>query len=140
MTYIPAEIRKLVFVRAGNCCEYCLMGREDRLIPYQIDHIISIKHGGTNDDDNLCLACYKCNGFKGSDIASRDPETGDPVFLFHPRKQHWENHFRLDGAEIEPLTPEGRITVFLLRLNSTDRIKQRSALIKVGRYPCKTEE
>ena len=107
MTYVSAELRRLVIERAGGCCEYCRMQTVDRLLPFDIDHIIAEKHGGATDADNLCLACYRCNSFKGSDIASADPETGKATFLFHPRQQRWEAHFRLNEAMIEPLTPEG---------------------------------
>jgi hypothetical protein len=137
---ISAQLRREVIERAGNCCEYCRMARDDRLIPFHIDHIMAIKHGGTDEADNLCFACYKCNGFKSSNIASIDPETGQPVLLFHPRQQQWDEHFGLDdSAEIVPLTPEGRVTVFLLRMNDNSRIHQRRMLIELGRYPCTKE-
>jgi hypothetical protein len=136
MTYIPAELRRLVFERAGGCCEYCRMHTEDRLLPFEIDHVIAEKHGGATSADNLCLACYRCNGFKGSDIASADPVTGLAAFLFHPRRQRWTDHFRLNDAVIEPLTPEGRITVAILRLNLPVVVAQRMVLIAEGRYPC----
>ena len=137
MTYISAELRRQVIDRAGGCCEYCLMNTKDRLLPFEIDHIISEKHGGLTDSENLCLACYRCNGFKGSDIASADPETGEATFLFHPRRQRWETHFQLNDATIEPLTPEGRVTVLIIRLNLPVQIAQRIALIEKGHYHCK---
>jgi 5-methylcytosine-specific restriction endonuclease McrA len=136
MTRIPVELRRQVIERAGGCCEYCRMKVADRLLPFEIDHIIAEKHGGATNPDNLCLACYRCNSFKGSDIASADPETGEATFLFHPRQQRWEDHFRLDNAVIKPLTAEGRVTMFLLRLNLSIQIVQRTALIAEGRYPC----
>lgn len=136
MTYIPAELRRQVVQRAEGCCEYCLMRAADRLLPFEIDHIISEKHGGATEADNLCLACYRCNGFKGSDIASADPLSGEATFLFHPRQQRWQNHFRLDTAIITPLTAEGRVTVFVLKLNLPIQVAQREALIPSGLYPC----
>lgn len=137
MTPVSSEARQFVTQRAANCCEYCLMAQDDRLIPFHIDHIIAIKHGGTDDTDNLCLACYKCNGFKGTDLASIDPETNKLEKLFNPRVQSWDEHFRLNESdEIEPLTAEGRVTVFLLRLNDANRIQQRRMLIALRRYPC----
>ena len=139
MTYIPAELRSQVIERAGGCCEDCRMRIEDRLLPFEIDHIITEKHGGVTDGDNLCIACYRCNSFKGSDIASADPETGDATFLYHPRQQRWEDHFQLVDAVIEPLTPEGRVTAFLLRFNMPIHVAQREALIKEGLYPCQAE-
>jgi 5-methylcytosine-specific restriction endonuclease McrA len=139
MTYIPAELRRQVIERAGGCCEYCRMQIVDRLLPFEIDHIIAEKHGGTTDIDNLCVACYRCTSFKGSDIASADPETGNATYLYHPRQDRWQDHFQLDNAVITPLTPEGRVTTFILRLNMPIHIAQRDALIKEGRYPCEPQ-
>ena len=136
MTYIPAELRRLVTERAGGCCEYCHISRDDHTLPSEIDHIISEKHRGATVADNLCLSCWDCNNAKGSDIASADPQTGQPTFLFHPRRQRWEDHFRLEGGVIVPLTPEGRVTAFLLRLNDPERVAERDILVTLGRYPC----
>ena len=134
---IPDSIRQLVKDRAGNCCEYCRIGEVNRLIPFQVEHIIARKHQGTDQPDNLCLACYKCNSFKGSNIAAIDPETGQASLLFHPRKQVWEDHFQLrEKRTITPLTPEGRTTVAVLRLNDANRLQQRQMLMQQGTYPC----
>jgi len=107
-----------------------------RLLPFEIDHIISEKHAGATISENLCLACYRCNSYKGSDIASTDPLTGAATYRFHPRQQVWEAHFQLDEAILKPLSPEGRVTVFLLRFNVASQIAQRKALIMEKRYPC----
>jgi hypothetical protein len=137
MTYISAALRRFVVERAGNCCEYCLVHQANRLLTYEVDHIIAEKHGGPTEADNLCLSCYICNGYKGSDLSSVDWDgTGEVVPLFNPRKREWSQHFRLNGARIEPLTPEGRVTVFLLRLNSDEHIAERNGLLRLGRYPC----
>jgi hypothetical protein len=84
----------------------------------------------------LALSCSRCNLFKGSNIAAADPETGNPTFLFHPRRHGWDEHFELHGAVIHPLTSEGRVTVFLLRLNLSERIEERELLVELGVYPC----
>lgn len=57
--------------------------------------------------------------------------------MYHPRRHRWDDHFRLDGPIIEPLTVEGQVTVFLLRLNSSVRVEQRTLLLRLGRYPCR---
>lgn len=124
--------------RAGNCCEYCRMAESARLVGFQIDHIIAIKHGGKDEDHNLCLACYKCNIHKGSNIAAADPQTKQATFLFHPRQQIWHDHFRLNpDATITGLTPEGRATVVVLGFNDDKRVKQRLGEMAVGDYPCR---
>lgn len=94
------------------------------------------KHRGLTESQNLCLSCFDCNKAKGSDVAAADPVTGLATFLFHPRNHPWADHFHLNGTVIEPLTPEGRVTVFLLDLNSDERIVERSNLIRLQRCPC----
>lgn len=136
MTYIDAPLRRLVIDRAGNCCEYCLLEQDDSPFSFHIEHIISEKHDGTTSADNLCLSCPECNAYKGSDIGSIDRNTGLLTPLFNPRTQRWTDHFRLEEAQIIPLTAESRVTVFLLRLNDPERLAERALLLRLNRYPC----
>lgn len=46
-TYISKELRNLVAQRASYLCEYCLVAEVHRSSRYQVDHIISEKHGGS---------------------------------------------------------------------------------------------
>ena len=102
---------------------------------HEIDHIISRKHAGTTTPANLAFACFLCNRYKGSDVACLDPATGLAVRLFHPRKDRWEEHFRIAGSVLEPLTSVGSATTRLLRLNTGPRVMERRALQSLGRYP-----
>jgi len=136
MTYISVELRRLVVKRAGNCCKYCLISQEDKPFSFHVDHAIAEKHGGATDSNNLCLSCSRCNTAKGSDIGSVDPDTGNLTWLFNPRRHNWSEHFRLNGSLIEPPTPDGRVTVFLLQFNRVEQVTERSGLIQLGRYPC----
>lgn len=113
------------------------ISREYLLNLLEIDHIYAKKHGGSDQESNLSASCYECNRHKGTDLASIDEMTGNIIPLFHPRNQNWYDHFRLNGAWIEPLTPEGRVTVRLLQLNKDIHIVRRTRLIKLGRYPIK---
>lgn len=135
MTYISADLRRLVAERAGDCCEYCLISQDDSFFPFEVDHIISEKHGGETIPENLCLSCPNCNAHKGSDIGSIDRETDRLTPLFNPRQQAWGEHFRLEGALIQPLTPEGRVTVTLLMINHPDRVAERQVMLRLNRYP-----
>lgn len=134
--YIPADLRQLVIERSRECCEYCRIHQSDNSTLYHIEHIIARSHGGKTESGNLAYSCSHCNLFKGTNIAAADPNTGQPTFLFHPRLDVWEEHFRLDKAMIVPLTPEGRATILVLHLNDWQRVEQRSMLIQIGRYPC----
>jgi hypothetical protein len=105
------------------------------VLVHEIDHVIAEKHGGATEMNNLAYACAQCNRFKGSDIATIDPQTGQIAPLFNPRTQSWREHFDLDGAVIMARSPSGRATERLLQLNQVDRILLRRELIKTGRYP-----
>jgi len=126
--------RRLVAERANYRCEYCLLDEDDAYYPHQLDHIISRKHGGLSDTDNLAYSCVRCNAWKGSDIGSLDPRTGRLIALFHPRRQRWTAHFAWRGFTIEPLTVEGEVTTRLLKLNLDKRVAERRLLMMLGRF------
>ena len=135
LTRISAALRKEVRERAGERCEYCLFAESQAFFPHEPDHLIAQKHGGKTASENLALACFDCNRFKGSDIASVDPASGELVALFNPRTQTWSEHFHVQGGQIVPLTPVGRVTERLLRLNLPARLEVRNRLAALTLYP-----
>jgi 5-methylcytosine-specific restriction endonuclease McrA len=135
MTYVAAPLRSLVRERARERCEYCLFPDTAGFYPHEIDHVIAEKHGGRTIEDNLCLSCWVCNRHKGSDLTSIDPQTEAITPLFHPRRDRWEDHFRLAGGVIEGTTPQGRTTARMLHFNDPDQVELRAALIVLGQYP-----
>jgi len=135
MSWIPVTMRAAVRERAAGRCEYCLVSDEDVLIPHEPDHVVAEQHGGETSEQNLAFACFHCNRFKGPNLASMDPDTRQLAQLFLPRAQVWSEHFALNAGRIVGLTPTGRATVFLLRLNSPARMRLREALMTAGRYP-----
>ena len=68
--WINAELRQTIADRANHLCEYCLIAKADTFYGCQVDHIISLKHGGSSELDNLAYACASCNRAKGSDVGS----------------------------------------------------------------------
>jgi len=138
-TRVSPDVRRQVIQRAGNVCEYCLLYQGFAASAHQLDHVISEKHGGPTSAENLALSCTLCNRRKGSDIGAIDPETGSLTPLFNPRTQNWCDHFRLDGIRLVGLSPEGRATVELLKLNSFERLVERSELMRAGRFPPQCE-
>ncbi len=86
---VSAALRRLVAERANFLCEYCLIHEEDTFFGCQVDHIISIKHGGLSEPENLAYACPFCNRSKGSDIGSIVAGTGSLCRFFDPRRDHW---------------------------------------------------
>jgi len=132
---ISPALRKDVRERAKGYCEYCLLPEAQAYFPHEPDHIIATKHGGPGTFDNLAWACFDCNRFKGSDIASIDPDSHELTQIFNPRTQEWSAHFSIDGGIIRPLTAIGRVSVIVLKLNLPSRVEVREILASVGRYP-----
>jgi hypothetical protein len=93
----------------------------------QIEHVVPRKHHGSDDLDNLALACTECNLHKGSDLTGIDPDTGKIVRLFNPRLDRWDEHFAWDGLRIAGRSPIGRTTIRLLQLNGPARLRVRRA-------------
>jgi len=133
---MDANTRNLVRVRAGRCCEYCRLPEHgDPYATFHIEHIIARQHGGDDDPTNLAWSCSRCNHRKGTNLSSRDPDTGRIVELFHPRQQAWHDHFAIRGAQVVGLSPSGRATVRLLNMNDGRRARLRRELIDQGEYP-----
>lgn len=132
---MAAVLRLAVRQRAEGRCEYCRFHEEDFLFEHEPDHIIAAQHGGASVPENLAWACSRCNRRKGTNLSSVDPDSGTVVALFHPRQDNWGEHFTLEGPRIVGLTPTGRATVFLLQLNSDERVRIRRQLQRAGRYP-----
>ena len=115
MTYAPAAVPGGVF--EGNPAPRTVQGTLKEKLPTLLRH-----------------TRRRCNRRKGPNVGSFDPLTGILVPLFNPRTHTRTSHFEWDGATIQPLTPEARATVRILRLNDADRVAERQRLMEVGSY------
>ncbi len=87
--------------------------------------------------DNLALACESCNLFKSNSVAGKDEIEAGQIFLFHPRRDLWEQHFvfESESANIQGLTAIGRVTIARLNLNSPFQVRARRQWMRLGLYP-----
>ncbi|MCF8280561.1 MAG: HNH endonuclease [Bacteroidales bacterium] len=119
--------------RASHTCEYCLLPQKASFFVFQIEHVISKKHGGSNDIQNLAYSCPICNRNKGTDLGTL---SGNPPILtrfFHPRNDIWLHHFSLDtSGEFLPKTEVGSATIMALDMNNIESIIDRKKLIQAG--------
>ena len=124
------KTRQFVRQRAEDRCEYCRLRQEHApLWRHQIEHIIAIKHDGTDDLENLAWTCVRFNLSKSSNLSGIDNVSGQVVELFNPRAQNWSDHFAYQGAKIVGLTPTGRATVAVLNMNEPKRLELREELL-----------
>lgn len=61
---LSKKTRFEVFKRDSFTCQYC--SAKPPKVPLEVDHIIPVKSGGTNDVENLITACFDCNRGKGA--------------------------------------------------------------------------
>jgi hypothetical protein len=134
---IPEVVYERLRNQAGPRCGYCRTSSKITGQPLTVEHIIPLARGGLSDEDNLWLSCRRCNEYKGPQVEAVDPETGDSVLLFNPRRQSWREHFTWssDGTLIVGLTSCGRATVSALKLNNPDIVAARLLWAGVGWHP-----
>lgn len=134
---VTAAQRRIVRERAKGCCEYCRSQARLATEPFAVEHIIPRFAGGKTELDNLALSCFGCNSHKYTKTHAIDPETGEQVSLFHPRKQSWAEHFRWndDLTRIIGKTAIGRATIEALYLNRVELVSLRRILHAVGEHP-----
>ncbi len=135
---ILADVDRRVRQLARDRCGYCLSPQRLVMARLEIEHLIPLARGGTDDEANLWLACPICNGHKSDKTYAVDPATGVTVALFNPRTQSWWDHFAWadDGIQILGKTPVGRATVAALHLSDDpDALVVRGYWVLAGWYP-----
>ena len=135
MKHISARLRRLVIQRAAGCCEYCGLSQEGQEATFHIDHVIPLAAGGETVAENLALACVSCSLRKAARQTAVDPQSGEEVTLYNPRRDTWHEHFQWDGVYLVGLTATGRATVEALNMNRVLILAIRREEAAVGRHP-----
>ncbi|MDX2230180.1 MAG: HNH endonuclease signature motif containing protein [Leptolyngbyaceae cyanobacterium bins.349] len=137
---INNELKQTIRERAKYLCEYCHSPERLSANRFTVDHVIPKSLGGSDEFDNLALACRRCNERRYNFVASIDPETKNIVPIYNPRKQKWAEHFVwLDqGVVIEGTTPIGRATCLRLDLNDT-RYPEKDSIRETRRFWIQTK-
>ncbi len=136
MSYVSDKLRQKIVDQAGDRCGYCLGEQRYIFEPLEIDHLLPTGKGGTDDEENLWLACRFCNSRKGMQTQGFDELTKKKLPLFNPRKQNWNRHFTIEnGIEIVGKTSVGRATVNALQMNNHLVITVCKNWLIAGWYP-----
>lgn len=137
MSQISEAVRARVRASAQDRCGYCQSLQKYVLGILEIEHIIPKAAGGSDEEENLWLACRLCNSYKGIQTQGQDPESDRNVKLFNPRFQQWTRHFTWinNGTHIEGITACGRATVIAMQLNNPYAVPVRQAWISAGWHP-----
>lgn len=138
-TNISDDIKIKVRETSRYRCGYCLIQQRYSPMIFQFDHLLPVSFGGTNDEENLWLACGNCNNAKSDKTEAFDSVTNLTVPIFNPRTQNWNEHFEWDEDEaiIVGKTPIGRATVEALKLNDERVVAVRLEWVSAGWHPPK---
>jgi hypothetical protein len=135
MRRIPAGIRRVVLNRAMGRCEYCGLSQEGQEARFHIDHVIPLAAGGQTTAENLALACVSCSLRKAARQTVIDPQTGEKVAIYNPRRDRWAEHFCWEGIRLVGQTATGRATVAALHMNRPLILSIRQEEENLGRHP-----
>jgi hypothetical protein len=107
---------------------------------FEFEHIIPRSAGGATVYENLCFSCPTCNRCKANRTTTLDSATQQEVRLFHPQQDAWVEHFDWseDATTLIGLTPVGRATIMLLRMNRPQLIRLRRMWVAMGEHPPET--
>ncbi len=122
----------LVAQRAKHQCEYCHAPEVIFNVAFEVDHIIPLAKSGSDNLQNLALACRICNLRKLDYIDGVDSVTQQQVRLFNPRTDVWEDHFAVQQEppfNLEGKTSIGRATVDRLGMNASLQLRARALWI-----------
>ena len=132
-----AAIIQVVAERAGHRCEYCRAPEAIFNFPFEVEHVVPKGRGGADHAANWALSCRACNLHKSDGVDFMDPETQKVVPLFNPRRDRWEEHFRVEDptGALVGLTPVGRATVDCLRMNRPAQLQARRQWMRLKLFP-----
>jgi 5-methylcytosine-specific restriction endonuclease McrA len=127
--YIPVQLRQQIIECDHARCAYCQSPEALMGVTFEIEHILPLSLGGETIFDNLCFSCPTCNRHKANRIVALDPETDTEIPIFHPRKQHWNDHFAWNENVVTLIgtTAAGRATMEMLQMN-------RPVIVQLRRY------
>ena len=101
MAVSPA-MRRVVRERAQRRCEYCHADERWQFVRFTIDHVLPQSAGGSDQLDNLALACRNCNERRGNRV----------VAVIQRRR--WSSHSSIHAARGGLTTLDGMPHVYVL--------------------------
>jgi HNH endonuclease len=135
--YIPVAVQRAILELSQGYCEYCVLPSNFSTDFFHYEHIYPIVLGGQTEIANLARSCGICNNNKRDKVEHKDPLTQQMVRLFHPRLDTWIDHFQWSENDLYliGITPIGRATIDLLKLNRVNATNLRKLLKMADLHP-----
>ncbi len=120
----PKGLKRSLMRRQDNTCAYC--GYRRRAASMDIDHIIPVVRGGSNDESNLQVICRPCNQRKG---LQTDEEFRARYARLVPQKAFSPPRRRISQAEFRKETRLTTQTASVQEFRKTRFISKREKVI-----------
>ncbi|NUO81364.1 HNH endonuclease [candidate division KSB1 bacterium] len=122
--------------RAKHCCEYCRAPEIFFNHRFVVDHIVPRVFGGSDELDNLALACHSCNGHKYQKQLILGVVRKSLIRIFDPRRDRWGDHFRWNPNKTRLIgrSAIGRATIEALQLNNDRQVEARILWVKLNKF------
>lgn len=91
---IGNKLRFDIFKRDLFTCQYC--GKTPPNIVLEIDHIMPVSKGGTNNINNLLTSCFNCNRGKNKHELNQVPPTlENNILVLKEKKKQYSEYLKL---------------------------------------------
>ena len=98
---ISKALRDRILERDNYTCQYCGKSRWKDEVKLEVDHIIPISKGGTDDINNLTTSCRKCNRKKMNRILKVDEKTSNNKVDEKTSSGCQKDKFRLSKRQVK---------------------------------------
>jgi hypothetical protein len=107
-------------------CGYCGISETDAGGELTVDHYNPVSSGGTDADENLVYACFRCNTNQGAILPLIRGEAPE-LRILHPLRDNVASHLFENPTthHLEALTETGRHHIDALQLNRPALIQHR---------------
>jgi hypothetical protein len=114
--------------RYGFRCGYCGVSEIDSGGELTVDHYEPVSNGGTDDEENLVYACFRCNLHKADDTPYIVNADGELVKrILHPSRDTVHEHIgENEDGTLFGITPIGESHIEILELNRAALVAWRS--------------
>lgn len=87
--YISPSMRFSVLQKCNFACFYCGLPAQQGVVQLEIEHVVPVSQGGSDEHWNLVAACHECSAGKGAD-APAEAVIIRAIQLF----EHWPSRSR----------------------------------------------
>jgi len=130
---ISKKLRFEVFKRDEFVCQYC--GSNPPSVILHVDHIISVKDGGSNEIDNLLTACESCNLGKGATPLKEIPSSlRDRAKEISEREEQLKGYNKILLDKAERIESQAWIVVSALENDQQVDSYSRSRLLSIKKF------